>query len=140
MRGLLIISILFFQFGSLTAATHGDEDAIYLDERMRETKKKDATYYCKLVGVTDEMYHFKAYFLSGELKMEGWYADEKMKKPHGPFTFYYQSGQVESKGEYRDGQKYGIWQRYDRYGNEKPEKVYAFLPMLKELEKVKAVK
>lgn len=137
MRGLLIILILFLQFGSLTAATHGDEEAIYLDERMRETKKKYATYYCKLVGVTDEMYHYKAYFLSGELKMEGWYVDEEMEKPHGLFTFYYQSGQVESKGEYRDGEKYGIWQRYDRYGNEKPEKVYAFLPMLKELEKAK---
>ncbi|MGB6036497.1 MAG: hypothetical protein WBG42_09535 [Cryomorphaceae bacterium] len=137
MRGLLIISILFLQFGSLTAATHGDEGAIYLDERMRETKKKNATYYCELVGVSNERYHYKAYFLSGELKMEGWYADEEMKKPHGLFTFYYQSGQVESKGEYRDGEKYGIWQRYDRYGNEKPEKVYAFLPMLKELEKAK---
>ena len=40
MRGLLIISILFFQFGSIAATIHGDEDAIYLDERMRETKKK----------------------------------------------------------------------------------------------------
>ncbi len=137
MRELVLISMLFFQFGFITAATHGDEGAIYLDERMQETKKKNATYYCELVGVTDEMYHYKAYFLSGELKMEGWYTDEKMNKPHGLFTFYYQSGQVESKGEYREGQKYGIWQRYDRYGNEKPEKVYAFLPMLKELEKAK---
>lgn len=136
MRGLLIISILFFQFGFMTAATHGGDGAIYLDERMQETKKKNATYYCELVGVTDETYHFKAYFLSGELKMEGWYTDEEMKEPHGLFTFYYQSGQVESKGEYRDGEKYGIWQRYDRYGNEKPEKIYAFLPILKELERV----
>jgi antitoxin component YwqK of YwqJK toxin-antitoxin module len=137
MRGLLIISILFFHFGSIIAATHGDERSIFLDERMRETKKKNATYYCELVGVTDEMYHYKAYFLSGELKMEGWYTDEEMKKPVGLFTFYYQSGQVESKGEYREGEKYGIWQRYDRYGNEKSEKIYAFLPMLKELEKAK---
>ncbi|HKK38578.1 MAG TPA: hypothetical protein VJ949_04130 [Cryomorphaceae bacterium] len=137
MRGLLIISILFFQFGFVTAATHGGDGAIYLDERMKETKKKDATYYCELVGITNEMYHYKAYFLSGELKMEGWYADEKMQKPHGFFTYYYQTGEIESKGEFRDGHKYGIWQRYDRYGNEKPEKVYAFLPMLKELEKAK---
>ncbi len=139
MRGLVLISILFFQFGFITAATHGD-DAIYLDDRMQETKKKNATYYCELVGVADELYHYRAYFLTGELKMEGWYTDEKMKEPHGLFTFYYQSGQVESKGEYRDGEKYGIWQRFDRYGNEKPEKVYAFLPMLKELEKAKEEK
>lgn len=137
MRGLLIISIFFFQFGQVAAATQGDDDAIYLDERMKETKKKNATYYCELVGVSDEMYHYKAYFLSGELKMDGWYADKEMTEPQGLFTFYYQSGQVESKGEYREGEKYGIWERFDRYGNEKPEKVYAFLPMLKELKKTK---
>lgn len=137
MRVLLLISMLFIQFGIVTAADHGDEDAIYLDERMRETKKKNATYYCELVGVSNDLYHYKAYFLSGELKMEGWYSDERMKEPNGLFTFYYQSGQVESTGEYREGEKYGVWKRYDRYGNEKPEKVYAFLPMLKELEKAK---
>jgi antitoxin component YwqK of YwqJK toxin-antitoxin module len=137
MRGLILILIIFFQFGSITAATKSDYSAIYLDERMQETQKKNATYYCELVGVTDETYHYKAYFLSGELKMEGWYVDEKMKEPQGLFTFYYQSGQMESKGEYREGEKFGIWQRYDRYGNEKPEKIYAFLPILKELEKAK---
>jgi len=136
MRGLLT-TVIVFQICVMSVFAHGGEDAIYLDERMKETKKKDATYYCELVGVTDNLYHYKAYFLSGELKMEGWYTDSSLEKPHGEFVYYYQTGQVESKGEYKEGEKYGIWQRFDRYGNEKPEKVYAFLPLLKEIEKSK---
>ena len=136
MRGLLT-TVFALQIGLMSVFAYGGEDQIYLDERMKETKKKNATYYCELVGVTENLYHFKAYFLSGELKMEGWYSDAEMKIANGDFVFYYQTGQVESKGEYKEGEKYGIWQRFDRYGNEKPEKVYAYLPMMKEIEKAK---
>jgi len=129
--------MVVIQIGLSSVFAYGGNEAIYLDERMRETKKKNATYYCELVGVTDNYYHYKAFFLTGELKMEGWYADAEMQKPHGDFVFYYQSGQIESKGEYREGEKYGIWQRFDKSGAEKAEKVYAFLPLLKELEKKK---
>lgn len=137
MRGLLT-AVLVLQIGLVSVLAHGGEDdAVYLNERMQETKKKNASYYCKLVGVTDNLYHYKVYFLSGEIKMEGWYTDAEMKTPQGIFTYYYQTGQVESKGEYKEGEKYGIWQRFDRYGNEKPEKIYAFLPMLREIDKAK---
>jgi antitoxin component YwqK of YwqJK toxin-antitoxin module len=60
-----------------------------------------------------------------------------MEEPHGSFVYYYQSGQIESQGDFRDGEKVGVWQRFDRNGNEKPEKVYAVLPMLKAIEKAK---
>lgn len=106
--------------------------AIYLDNRMEPVKaKKDAMYYADKVENTEKGYHFKVYFLSGELKMDGWYADEEMTIPQGFFTYYYRSGQIESQGEYRDGAKYGIWQRYDRMGNPKPERIYAFIPMMR---------
>lgn len=136
MRRFLMITILLFQASLILAATTGSDDAIYLDERMNETKKKNATYYCELVGVAGDLFHYKAYFLSGELKMDGWYLDEEMKLPHGGFTFYHESGQIESRGEYRHGEKYGIWERFDRYGNEKAEKIYAYLPMMKLIEKM----
>jgi len=135
MRRIAIIILVVLQAGISIAWVSGDQDAVYLDERMRETKKKNATYFCELVEKTERGYHYKAYFMTGELKMDGWYADQGLDTPHGMFTYYYKSGQVESKGEYREGEKYGIWERYDRYGNEKPEKVYAFLPMLKQIQK-----
>jgi antitoxin component YwqK of YwqJK toxin-antitoxin module len=57
---------------------------------------------------------------------------------HGEFKYYYRSGKLESIGEFREGGKYGIWQRFDEDGTEKPEKIYASQPMLKALAKEKA--
>ncbi len=130
-----LLCIIFLGISFLAFSDNGGEETIYLDERMKETKKKNAFYYCELTKTPDDTFSVKAYFLSGELKMEGKYLDEAMEIPHGSFVYYYESGQVESKGEYRDGEKYGIWQRFDKYGNEKPEKVYAYLPILKEIRK-----
>jgi hypothetical protein len=117
-------------------ALNGEE--IYLDIRMEVVKnKKNATYICTLEETNEKGHLFKVYFVSGELKMEGYYSDNQMSTAHGEFKYYYQSGQLESTGEYREGQKYGIWLRYDEDGTEKPEKVYASLPMLKAIEKAK---
>jgi antitoxin component YwqK of YwqJK toxin-antitoxin module len=57
-----------------------------------------------------------------------------MEQPHGEFSYYYKSGQLESKGVFRDGVKYGLWERYTSNGNEKPEKIYASKQMLDALE------
>jgi antitoxin component YwqK of YwqJK toxin-antitoxin module len=135
MKSLILAFVVYF-LGNFSAFAVED-GVIYLNDRMEETKKKDATYYCELVKVEDGAYHYKAYFLSGEIKMEGWYKDEAMEEPHGSFVYYYQSGQIESQGDFRDGEKVEVWQRFDRNGNEKPEKVYAVLPMLKAIEKAK---
>ncbi len=87
--------------------------------------------YAEMVEENERGFHFQVFFLTGELKMDGWYADEEMDIPQGYFTYYYRSGQVESEGEYRDGAKYGIWNRFDRQGELKPERIYAFIPMMK---------
>lgn len=115
-----------------------DGNEIYLDTFMELThKKKEAAYYCELVEKTDKGYHYKAYFLTGELKMEGWYADQNMEIAEGAFVYYYQSGKVESKGMCKEGSKVGIWQRYNEYGIAKPEKVYESLQVMKAIEDAK---
>ncbi len=132
MRSLKLFALVL----SLGIATQsfviGDDKDIYLDARMEVVKnKKNATYICKMEEASDQGYLFRAYYITGEVKMAGTYVDEEMETPHGEFTYYYQSGQIESNGQFREGQKYGIWQRFDEDGTEKPEKVYAALPMLK---------
>lgn len=116
--------------------TEGKE--IYLDAYLRVTNKKSlASYYCTIDEKSSEGYHVKAYFLTGELKMDGWYADEEMKIEEGLFTYFYQSGQIESVGEYREGSKVGVWKRFDTYGKEKPEKVYQSYEVMKAIEEAK---
>lgn len=115
-----------------------DGNEIYLDAYMQVTnKKKLASYYCTLEEKTEDGFHYKAYFLSGELKMDGWYSDEEMTTEHGLFTYFYASGQIESVGEYSQGVKAGVWKRFDKYGKEKPEKVYQSLQIMQAIEDAK---
>lgn len=124
---------LFLLFPVLIAhGTEGNGDELYLNDRLEPVKnKKQAYYVARLVGESQRGYTYQVFFLSGEMKMEGTYADKGMKMPNGEFTYYYQNGQVESSGLYREGMKYGIWQRYEPGGAARPERVYATGPMLK---------
>lgn len=131
---ILVVALSLSVGGQASPFDGGDE--IYLDVRMEVVKnKKNAAYYCLLEEENEKGYLFKAYYISGELKMEGYYSDRNMTIAHGEFKYYYMSGQMESTGEYREGGKYGIWQRFAVDGTEKPEKIYASQPMLKALAK-----
>lgn len=135
---LLAVSTLLSVSVAAAPGVLPEGNEIYLDNFMEVThKKKEATYYCELVEKTDKGFHYKAYFLTGELKMDGWFADEDMKTEEGPFVYYYQSGKIESKGMCQEGSKVGIWQRYNEYGISKPEKVYASLQVMKAIEDAK---
>lgn len=131
-----------FVFATMSAsAIHIDGNEIYLDEYLQVTKKKKlASYYCTFEESSNEGYHVKAYFLTGELKMDGWYTDEEMTIEQGLFTYFYQSGQIESVGEYREGMKVGVWKRFDTYGKQKPERVYRSLEIMKAIEEAQKKK
>jgi len=139
MRYLLITAAIFTSaVCAMASGPNLDGNEIYLNQHMEVIeKKKEATYVCEIVDQTDEGYHAKAYFMTGELKMEGWFADKALTKPHGNFTYYYQNGKVESEGSFRDGSKFGLWQRYDFEGNPKSEKIYATLQMMQAIEAFK---
>lgn len=129
MKILTMIFFVAFQGFGMTEPI--DKEAIYMDDRMEVVKKKNnASYYCTLEEETPDGFYYKVYFLTGELKMEGTYKDSNMQIAHGQFTYYYRSGQTESTGLFREGNKYGIWQRYHPDGSPKAEKIYAFQPML----------
>lgn len=136
--GMLLLGTFSATAGNYTVLNETDGNEIYLDAYLRVTKKKSlASYYCTLEEKSSEGYHVKAYFLSGELKMDGWYADQEMQVEQGLFTYFYQSGQIESVGEYKEGVKVGVWKRFDSYGTEKPEKVYQSLEVMKAIEEAK---
>lgn len=140
LRKTLVVCFIMATF-SMAATTNIDGNEIYLDVYLKVTKNKNsATYYCTLEETTNQGYHFKAYFLSGELKMDGWYVDEEMTIENGLFTYFYKSGQIESVGEYSHGMKVGIWKRFDANGNEKPEKIYQSQQVMEALEEANKAK
>lgn len=143
MRSIKIFTACAMVFFSalVTAGNPEGDNSIYLNSYLEVTaKKKDASYYCELVEHNEMGYHYRAWFMTGELKMDGWYADAGMKIPQGEFIYYYQNGNPESKGTYREGSKVGIWQRFAADGTEKPEKVYASLEIMKAIEDAKRLR
>jgi len=123
-----------FAFSLLAIAGYSstpDGMEIYMTNHMEVTdNKKEASFICNILDESEMGYHVKAYFMTGELKMEGWFQDKELTQPHGEFTYYYQNGQIESKGEFMEGSKFGLWERYDFEGNPKPEKIYATLQIM----------
>lgn len=129
----IVLSIAAFALSLVCLAGNGltEGSEIYMNDHMEViNSKKEATYICQIVEQSDEGYHVKAFFLTGELKMEGWFKDEELQNPHGSFAYFHQNGQIESQGEFVDGSKFGLWERYDFEGNAKPEKIYATLQIM----------
>ena len=72
----------------------------------------------------DGQYKVQVLAPNGTVKMEGSYSDVKCTVQNGPFTYYYDNGQVSEKGAYAMGTKTGIWQRFDAQGKAMAERVY----------------
>jgi hypothetical protein len=70
-------------------------------------------------------YNVEAYDRSDRLKMKGRSLDPKGQVWHGSFEFYHPNGKIESKGQYLDGAKVGIWERFDMNGKPLAERMYA---------------
>lgn len=101
----------------------------YLSDRLEATTKGKASYYKEPVGMDGTLYLGRIYTMKGVLKAEGHYADAALKVEHGRFRYFHPDGKVESEGDYVMGQKSGVWQRYDNWGQELAEKVYDAEPL-----------
>jgi len=64
---------------------------------------------------------WKEYYETGELRSKGKYKDNKRT---GPWIFYYQDGKTEQEGNYRDGKPEGNWRWIHRNGQTWREEVF----------------
>lgn len=128
MRATALLAFLFTLVVFLEAAP-ASAQRIWLDQVLQPTSKGKAAFYKEADG--DANGHFKAriFELGGTLKAEGLYFDRELKIEDGRFTFYHPDGRVESTGDYVMGNKSGVWQRYDKWGQELAEKVYDAKPL-----------
>ena len=109
----------------LTAGAQDPKQArLYLSQVLEPTTKRNAAFYMQPDGKDGELFIGKIYALDGKLKAEGRFKDEALTLEEGPFVFYHPNGKVESKGTYAMGNKSGIWERYDVWGQPLAEKVY----------------
>ncbi len=115
---------------NMTLAPGGKKPArIYLSSVMEPTTKGKAAYYKIPDGQDGSLYVGRIYTMDDILKAEGRYADASLRIAHGRFIFYFPDGKKESEGDYEMGNKSGIWQRYDEWGQQLAEKVYDPSPL-----------
>lgn len=119
---LFLFAALYFGLAPATAQVSGERQ--YLDEVLASTTVKKARYYRVNEGKEGELYIGKIYTTDGKLKAEGRYQDAALTLPSGPFTYYHANGKVESRGLYVDGNKTGVWERFDVWGGALAEKIY----------------
>lgn len=127
-----IISLLFFivllpmeMWPQKSAPPPSPGVMIYLDAKLEECKKKNAVFFRKIENDGENGWLAMVYFVGGELKMQGHYTDQTLETPHGDFAYYYQNGQIESKGSFENGAKIGVWERFNPNGSPKAERYYS---------------
>lgn len=120
--------LIFLLTATLNAAT-ASAQRTWLDQVLQPTSKGKAAYYKEPSGEANGHFKGKIFTLDGVLKAEGEYFDPELKIEDGHFTFYHPDGKVESTGDYAMGNKTGVWQRYDKWGQELAEKVYDAKPL-----------
>lgn len=122
---IALCAALMAPLASQSSYAQGDHDQRqYLSAVMVPAAKKKARYYREVTGREGELFIGKTHSIDGKLKVEGTYLDAAMSMPHGEFTFYHPNGRVESKGQYINGSKAGVWLRYDAWGEPLAEKIY----------------
>ncbi len=94
---------------------------IYFDAHYHKTSKKRAVYYREVKEVKAGISVVEDYYISGQLYMSGYYETKEQEELEGIwadvlrtgyFTYYYPSGALMMKGQYKLGQKDQQWVYY----------------------------
>lgn len=113
----MIKHLFTIQLLLLSIQTKGqDTIRTYFDEEWKKCKSENAKYYRKTINEKN-LWIVYDYYIDGTLQMTGCFLDKKIKNRHGYFTYYYENGNVESRGEYTNNLKTGIWQYYYKNRN-----------------------
>jgi antitoxin component YwqK of YwqJK toxin-antitoxin module len=123
-------------------------DVSYFDKNWRRTTKNVNAFYKRYLTKVGNHYEVTDAWLSGEKLMTGQFLDywgtrrdgpfkyyhkngqasEKMvyvnNYRHGPYTAYYESGKIKSKGNYWEGKKDSVWRYNNGYGQETESTLY----------------
>ncbi len=103
---------------------HEITDQVKLDLET-PADKQDQIVYERTVSRTDDgTYAVQIKDENDRLRMTGRYRDAELRIAEGSFTYYYPNGNIESRGEFVNGAKSGIWYRRNWDGSPKAERVY----------------
>lgn len=103
MQKLGICTVLLFFATALQAQTKEQG----FDYAFKPTAH--AARYWVITKKQDSLWHRQAFFVPEKtMAMEGWYKDEACEIPHGTVSWYHPNRMIQSKREYKNGQRHGM--------------------------------
>lgn len=100
-----------------TSGFSQSSERFYFDEALHPVSKKEAVVFG--TGETDSgLYKLTCYYMTRKHPLAGveHFTDSTQRVHAGAFQTYYENGVTSAEGNYRDGEKDGLWKHYYRDG------------------------
>lgn len=81
----------------------------YLDDNWESATENDFTFYRKSVELSKSKWLVLDYYKQGNLQMSGFYTDSSISIENGNFSYFYENGNLESRGQYINGKHEKEW-------------------------------
>lgn len=118
-----LVTSLFFLFSLMTSFSQSGVE--FLNQYLEECTKKEALYERTYTECEDGSFKAEIKYFNGTIRATGSYVlIEGEMICHGDFVFYYENGNKESEGSFKEGYKTGEWRRYMKDGTELRPKYY----------------
>lgn len=106
------------------------QNKIGLDHRLSPIEKDESPiYFLKYQSSDEGDYTIQLFYGDGKVLMKGTSKDSLGSQLVGKSIWYYKNGNVQSEGEYVNGQKQGTWLRYNEDGSRKSDRHYSDVNM-----------
>lgn len=112
MARIILLLLLF-----ATTVLHAQKIEKYYDYKWEPVTEVSMARFYALIQKQDSLWRREDYFLrEARLQMSGYYKDADCKIPHGEFYHFYNNGNIEYKGRYVNGKKFGTWLGFHENG------------------------
>lgn len=86
-----------------------DVSAYAFDKDWKSCELKDAEYLCIKEKISDTIFKWSSYFITGSLIYVESYKDEELTIPHGLFSWYDKRGRIDTVGYTSNGRRDKTW-------------------------------
>lgn len=120
-RIILAVAILICSAGKICGQ---DTLQIFYDESWAKIENKEAAYYYSIAIFKNGLWEVKDYFAKNNQLQNCYYYSILDSVKQGHYVRYFQNGNKESEGEYRDNFRIGRWVYWYENGKESSEELY----------------
>ncbi|HXB10442.1 MAG TPA: TonB family protein [Bacteroidia bacterium] len=96
---------------TVSSIAQNKPDTIYFDQKWKTTGREVAAYY-RVVIKDLPAYKVTDHFINGTVQMTGSYPSLQPEVKEGYFKYYYDDGNIEDEGLYKNDRRESLWKSY----------------------------